>query len=594
MGGIAGIVDPAGAPIDRQVLSAMTRALRPRGPDAEGWWSEGPVGLGHTRLAIIDLAGGAQPMSAPEADVHLVFDGEIYNFMDVRAELQGAGHGFRTRSDTEVLLRGYLQWGPDVLARLEGAFAFALWDGRAQRLFAARDRMGGKPFYFARIPRDHAQGTLFAFASELKALLAVPQLSRRIHMPALAQYLTLGHVPPPLSILADVRKLDAGERLTFAVGPAPHASHRIDRYWDLPFPELHTAISVPEATEHLHALLKRAVERRLMADVPLGVFVSDEIASPAVVATTTELLGSGRNLRTFALYFSGQPCARGVAGQPGCERREEILDERQVLDTLPDIASAIDEPLADAQVIPKYLLARFTRGHVTIALGGEGAELFAGHPKWGARLFGWRSMARQFLRGGDMPGPRRHQRWRSAFLPEEQESLLRPEIRAEAGVDPLCILDERVAVTTARGRHDLLLDFETHFRLRGDVNTQRDRTSGAVGLATRSPFLDTQVVTFACGLPPSVRNRDLLARVMPATMRAVKTPALPVARWLKADLAPALRDELAPDKLRREGLFQSALVGRLLDEHENGRRDHGHALWTLFTFERWFGAWGRG
>ncbi len=645
MCGIAGLIDPTGAPVDPAVLGAMTRALAARGPDGEGLWRAPGVGLGHRRLAVIDLSDAAnQPLGNEDGSVQVVFNGEIYNFGDLRAELLGKGHTFRSRTDTEVLAHGYEEWGDAVVEKLDGMFAFGLWDGRRRRFLAARDRMGKKPFYFTQVRRTGGLPPLFGFGSELKALLHIPGFDRRIDPAALARYLAYEYVPPPFGIFAGVRKLDAAERLVLEVGAGKPdgagLTPKIDRYWDLPFPETHADIDEETAAEELRTLLRRAVERRLVSDVPLGVFLSGGIDSSTVTALMAEIAGADR-IKTFAIGFSDATFdetshARAVAQRFGTDHHEERLDARALLDILPDVTKFLDEPLADASIVPTYLLSRFTRQHVTVALGGDGGdELFAGYPTFKAELAGRaffdglpgfvraaaeRAAARlpagtgyfsfdfkvhQFLRGGIDPGPRRHQRWLASFLPEELELLLLPDIRAAAGGDPLRDVDARARATLARHPADVLMDFYARFYLPGDVNVKVDRAAGAVGLEVRAPFLDTDLVSFACRLPPALRLRRLTSKyILKKAMRG-RLPdqildrrkqgfGVPVARWMREELAPAVREQLAPDKIRREGFFDPAAVTALVDDHLLGRRDRRKALWTLFVFERWLATWGSG
>ena len=638
MCGIAGLIDPTGASLDPAWISNMTAALAPRGPDGEGIWRAPGVALGHRRLAVIDLSdAAAQPMGNEDGTVQVVFNGEIYNFADLRADLQARGHVFRSQGDTEVLVHGYEQWGDEVVARIDGMFAFALWDARNRRLLAARDRMGKKPIYFASIARAGAP-PLFAFASELKALLRVPGFDRGIDHEALCRDLVHEYVPAPHTIFRGARKLGAGQRLCFEVRAAQSIEPKIDRYWDLPFAEQPRLVSDGDAATELRGLLLAAVRRRLVADVPVGIFLSGGIDSSSVAALAAELAGPS-NVRTFSIGFSDASFdesshARRVARHLGTQHCEERLDAHALINVLPAVFDFLDEPLADASVVPTYLLSAFTRRHVTVALGGDGGdELFAGYQTflaeaWGrlyfdqtpaplrrameaaARLLpartGYFSLdfkINQFLQGGRVPGPQRHQRWMASFLPEQLSDLLAPDLRHSAASNPLAEVDRRAQQGPAHTHWDRLMDYYTHFYLAGDVNTKVDRASGAVGLEVRAPFLDTELVSFACLLPPHQRLRRrspkyILKRAMRGRLpddildRRKQGFAVPVARWMREDLAPALRDELAPDKLRREGHFDPAFVQGLIDDHLSGRRDRRKALWTLFVFERWLARWG--
>jgi asparagine synthase (glutamine-hydrolysing) len=635
MCGIAGIIDATGAPVARSWLEAMTRTLAPRGPDSEGFWFGTGAGLGHRRLAVIDLSpAGNQPMANEDGTVLVVSNGEIYDHGELRRELVGHGHVFHSRTDTEVIVHGYEQWGDAVVDHLDGMFAFAIWDSRQRHLFAARDRMGKKPFYFAEISRA-GQAPLFAFASELKALLPLPGFDRGVSPEALARYLTFEYVPAPFSICAGARKLGAAERLTLDVREGRPIT-QIRRYWELPFPERHVPRHEQDAAEELRDLLGKAVKRRLVADVPLGIFLSGGLDSSTVAALATDH-AAGRIL-TFSVGFADPSFdesthAAAVAHHIGSEHHTQRIDSATLMRALPEVMGFLDEPLADASILPTYLLSRFARGHVTVALGGDGGdELFAGYQTffaepWGHLFFdvlprSGQSLARrlaamlpastgyfsldfkmnQFLRGGDVPGPRRHQRWMASFLPEELPGLLMPEIRRTMGPDPLAILD--AMAVPGRVGPDALMDFYARFYLAQDVNTKVDRAAGSVGLEVRAPFLDTAVVSFACRLPPDLRMRHLTSKyILKRAMRA-RLPAaivgrrkqgfgVPVARWMREEMAPTVRESLNPSKLRREGFFDPTVVAGLVDDHLLGRRDRRKALWTLLLFEHWLAAWGR-
>ncbi|MEO8214981.1 MAG: asparagine synthase (glutamine-hydrolyzing), partial [Myxococcales bacterium] len=619
MCGIAGLIDPTGAPVDGELLRRMTRALAPRGPDGEGFWSAPGVGLGHRRLSVIDLsAAGTQPMGGEDGAVQVTFNGEIYNFGALVDELSALGHRFHSRSDTEVLVHGYEEWGEKMLDRIDGMFAFAIWDGRRRRLFAARDRMGKKPFYWASVARDGGRPPLFAFASELKGLLPVPGLDRAVDLEALRRYLTYEYVPSPRAIIKGARKLDAAQCLTLdltargadTAGAPPPV---IRRYWELPFPATHAPRREEEAAEELRMLLARAVKRRLVSDVPLGVFLSGGIDSSTVVALMAAAGGHG-GIKSFSIGFSDTSFdetshARAVARRFGTEHREDRLTPQSLLGILPDVMKFLDEPLADASIIPTYLLARFTRQHVTVALGGDGGdELFAGYPTFkaeklardfydrlprplgtmgaamarraaallpaGTDYFSLDFKVNQFLRGVSATGPRRHQRWMASFLPEEQESLLSPAVLRGAPGDPLDDVDVNLGAgvdavaggSSARDSWDVIMNYYCRFYLAGDINVKVDRASSAVGLEARAPFLDTDVVNFACGLPPELRMQGTTTkRILKTAMRGqlpdeiLDRPkqgfGVPVARWMKEDLLPMLREELHPEKLRREGFF---------------------------------------
>ena len=648
MCGFAGLIDPGRfapglepglAPGDREALGRMTRALAPRGPDGEGMVFSPGVGLGHRRLKVLDLSdAGAQPMTDAAGAIDLVHNGEIYNFAELRAELLGLGHRFRSRSDSEVLLAGYAQWGDAVLDRIQGMFAFAIWDRRRRRLLAARDRMGKKPFYFAQLQRG-AAAPLFAFGSECKALIEAPGFERRIDGAALGRYLAHEYVPPPHTIFAGLSKLDAGECLVLDLGTDPLAKPQISRYWSLAFPDPHPALHPADAADALWTLLRRGVERRLVADVPVGVFLSGGLDSSAVAAAAVDLAG-GDQIATFSIGFTDPSFdesahARTVARHLGTRHHEERLDARRMLDLLPEVAAFLDEPFADASIIPTALLARFARRHVTVALGGDGGdELFAGYPTFKAdALAAWaldrapaalgrllRRLARlapardryfsldfqlqQFLRGGTVPGPIRHQRWLGSFLPEELPGLLQDEWASAAlAAPPLAAVEALARRPEVHDPADRLLDFYTRFYLANDLNVKVDRASGAVGLEVRAPLLDADLVAFACAVPPRLRLRGLTSKYLLKQALRGRLPnsiidrpkqgfGVPVARWLKQDLRGWMLDLLAPDRLRQQGIFRPDAVSALIDDHLSGRRDRRKQLWTLLAFQSWRTAWG--
>jgi asparagine synthase (glutamine-hydrolysing) len=641
MCGFAGLIDPRFAPSltpdDRAALARMTKTVAPRGPDGERLVFGPGLGLGHRRLKVLDLSeAGAQPMSSPDGTIDLVHNGEIYNFADLRAELQGHGHQFRSRSDSEVLLCGYQQWGDGILARIEGMFAFAIWDRRRRRLLAARDRMGKKPFYFTQLQR--ADGPpLFAFGSECKALLAAPGCERRLDDAALARYLVHEYVPPPRTIFAGISKLDAGESLVLDLGADPQARPLVTRYWDLPFPQAHPAIDARDGAAALWTLLRRAVERRLVADVPVGIFLSGGLDSAAVAAAAADLAGGGQ-IETFSIGFTDPSFdesshARTVARHLGTRHHEERLDARRMLDLLPEVAGFLDEPFADASIVPTALLARFARQHVTVALGGDGGdELFAGYPTFKAdrlahwlndrapaalamlldrvaraipardRYFSFDFALHQFLRGGREPGPVRHQRWLGSFLPEELPQLLQAGHAPDEAAGTLAEVHALAARPLPRDSRDRLLAFYARFYLANDLNVKVDRAAGAVGLEVRAPLQDADVVAFACALPPALRLRGWTSKYLlkqalrgrlpdPIIDRRKQGFGVPVARWLKHELRSWMLDELAPDRLRRQGIFRPEAVTALVDDHLSGRRDRRKQLWTLLAFQRWWETW---
>ncbi|MDD3472470.1 MAG: asparagine synthase (glutamine-hydrolyzing), partial [Syntrophaceae bacterium] len=379
MCGIAGFINAPGShEQQRGWLQSMTDALYKRGPDGSGLRINDAVALGHRRLSIIDLETGSQPMCSYDGSATIVFNGEIYNFPEIRAELAKIGVPFKTRSDTEVLLCSYLIWGPECLDKFEGMFAFAIWDSRTNSLFAARDRMGKKPFYYT------FQDGVFAFASELTAFRRLPFLSLRIEREQIARFLAYEYVPTPYTIFRDVYKLKPGHSLTFCAD-----NITISQFWDLPVPHDTAPCSETEACEHTVKLLKDAVRKRLISDVPLGVFLSGGIDSSAVVALMAEEVDP-RTIKTFSIGFTEasydeSKYARLVASHFGTDHHEQILSAMEAGALLPSIVSMQDEPMSDPSIVPTYLLSQITRRDVTVALGGDGGdELFAGYEYYSA------------------------------------------------------------------------------------------------------------------------------------------------------------------------------------------------------------------
>lgn len=614
MCGIAGYLGGHGAP-DRGPIAKMTAALTSRGPDDDGHFAAGPVVLGHRRLRIVDLEGGRQPMSTPDGRLTIVFNGEIYNHLALRNELEGRGRAFTTRSDTEAILHAYAEWGAAAVERLNGMFAFAIWDAQERRLFLARDRAGEKPLYYAQ-----TRGA-FVFASEAKSILAGGWLAPRVDLAALRKYLAYEYVPAPDSIYAGIRKLPPASTLTVAGDTATLA-----RYWQPRFaPDRRRSEDV--AADELFARLRRSVEMRLMSDVPLGVFLSGGIDSAAVTAAMAECMPPSR-IRTFAIGFASRsfdeaPFAEETARHLGTDHTTIRLEGAALADALPAVAAYFDEPFADPSALPTYLLARETRKHVTVALGGDGGdELFAGYPTFradaaaevfgrlpraarravealAARLptsFDYLSLdfkAKQFLRGAAFAPAERHQRWLASFTPEEQRELLTAEVLAAAPGDPFA----GASRWTGAAEHPLdrlaVQYLETY--LADDILVKVDRATMAVSLESRAPFLDHEFIEFAFTIPAAQRRqkrilkRALRGKVPDAALRRPKRGfALPVADMLNREWRDLTDELLAPAKLKAQGLFAPAYVARLLGEHRARRRDNRKPLWTLLMFQLWY------
>ena len=626
MCGIAGVVRPDPRRRDLRAVEAMTAALAHRGPDGAGLWEAPGACLGHRRLAVIDAAGGAQPMVDEPGAVAVVSNSEFYSFRELRRSLESEGQRFSTRCDTEVLLRGYLSRGPAILDALDGHFAFAVWDGSSPSgpsLLLARDRMGQKPLYWTALP----DGGL-AFASELTALLRHPDVAARLDPGGLRRYLLHEYVPSPRTAVAGVFKLEPAQRLVWRPGCAPDLAG----YWNARRPP-------PEPTDgrtavaELRTRLRRAVERRLVSDVPLGVFLSGGIDSSAILAEMATLVDPAR-IETFSVGFTDPSFdesgpARTVAAHFGTRHRERTLTADDLLALLPRVADLMDEPLADASLVPTHLLARFAREHVTVALGGDGGdELFAGYPTFLAEraVPAWRGLpvpvraalsraahrvpvstanfnpgfvARAFVRGADLPGVLRHQVWLGSFPPAALDRLLVPGLRpSDAGDHPLDDLAAWQAAGTHRDRWDRLSDFYARYYLADDVLTKVDRATMGVALEARAPFLDHHLVRWAASLPLSAKLRGCTTKwalrkaytgVLPPRIlrRPKKGFGVPLAAWLDGPLRPLVDRLLDPDLLRRQGLFEPDEVRLLVAGHRAGIDDHHKPLWTLLAWQLW-------
>ena len=619
MCGIAGHVGST----QPELLPAMLGLLKHRGPDDSGIHASGDVGLGMTRLAIIDLVTGRQPMSDDTGRYWIVFNGEIYNFRELRAELMTAGRRFRTRSDTEVILQAYAVHGEACVERLAGMFAFAIWDDAERRLFLARDRLGKKPLYYWH--RDR----LFLFASELKALLLHPAVGRSIDWTALHHYLAFGYTPATRSIFDSIQKLPPAHTATLTGGRLTQR-----RYWQLPRVQTSAgeAVTIEESAAAVRAELRAAVRRRLESDVPLGVFLSGGVDSSAVVASMREVT-SGR-IATFSIGFGRAaasydelPYARLVAERFATDHHEEIL-EPDVGTLLPEIVRAFDEPFADSSAVPTYVVAQATARHVKVALSGIGGdEMFGGYPRYlGLRVSGlharlprwlrgvsrglaarlpdsassrnWADWARRFTAEPDAAPGDRYIGWTRFFGDAALAALAKPALAAHLrpSVDEL---QQRAFASAAHGDPvdgAFRVDLTTY--LPDDLLAMADRISMASSLEVRAPFCDHRIVEESLRLSPRAkmprgRLKGLLktafAGVLPREVLTHRKQGfmIPLGQWLRRDLRPTLDDLLAPDCVRARGLFDPDAVDVLKHEHLSGARTNADRLWTLMVLELW-------
>jgi asparagine synthase (glutamine-hydrolysing) len=604
---------------DQAILEAMAARLAHRGPDDAGFVVRGPAGLGIRRLRIIDLDTGRQPMTGEDGSTWVVFNGEIYNYRELTSRLTASGHVFRTRSDTEAIVHAWEMRGRDALEDLEGMFGLAVWHEPSQTLVLARDRLGVKPLYYAVLPDQ------IVFASELKAMLAHPAISRELDVDALSAYLAHEWLPAPQSIVRAVRKLPPGHRLVYTGGQV-----KVERWWDVQYGGEPAGEIV--AVAHLAAALDLSVRQHLIADVPLGVFLSGGVDS-ATVAAIARGHTTGR-IQTFSIGFEDRSFdesaqARLVAETLGTDHHEHIVGPREALDLIDGLGELVDEPLGDASILPTYVLSRFARRSVTVALSGDGGdEVFAGYPTYQAHKLAraWRRTPgllrgavravvrglpvshdnlsldfklKRFVAGAMLDTVDRHAMWMGSFTPDEQRDLLTPETLARLSAPPSYAAMHRIAEgVPAAPWLDQVLYLDLKGYLAEGVLQKVDRASMACSLEVRVPLLDRRVVEVAASLPPHMklkrfRTKHILKKTMrgrlPAAVldRPKKGFGVPLARWFRGELAPLLRDVCEPAALRRGGLVRPEAVKRLLDEHQAGRHDHRKKLYTLLVFLLW-------
>ncbi|MFB3921707.1 MAG: asparagine synthase (glutamine-hydrolyzing) [Terriglobia bacterium] len=636
MCGICGILNLKLDPLaHRERIDAMSARIVHRGPDSHGKFVLPHLALAIRRLSIIDLATGDQPLSNESGDVTLVFNGEIYNYRELRGPLLERGHKFKTQSDGEVIAHLYEERGPDFVRELNGMFALALWDGRAKRLVLARDRAGEKPLYYWR-----GNDTL-VFGSEIKSLFEYPGLSRRMDPEALAQYFFYGYFPAPRSVYAEIKKLPAAHTMVVEGGEI-----RIDCYWRLqdhlrpPGGPRVSSRDEAELVEELRGRLREAAISRLVSDVPLGVFLSGGVDSSTLVATMSELTPG--NVNTFSVAFpeksfNEEPYANLVARHFRTKHHVLPAGESNLREALDILAGHLDEPVADPAVIPTYLLSRFARTEIKVALSGEGSdELFGGYPTYmGARLAEYylrlpRLIRRQFfdrlkrflpvsstavpkglflrrfLTHAERDPAERHHIWFGMFNPAELDQLFSPEWGGPQ--PPSSVIFDPLERILEGARFDepvaemLYLDFRMY--LEDNLLVKIDRASMACSLELRTPFLDHRLVEFAAGLPASLRVRRfqlkyLLKKAVEKWLpheivyRQKRGFSVPIASWMKGGLRGLLDETFAEQKLKHDGLFNAVFVRRLLEEHWSGRADHRKTLWTLLAFQLWYDRWGR-
>ncbi|MGB2951832.1 MAG: asparagine synthase (glutamine-hydrolyzing) [Gaiellaceae bacterium] len=626
MCGICGLLSTANDRIDPGLLDRMNQTLFHRGPDSGGLHVDDGVGLAARRLSIIDLEGGDQPIANEDRTVWVVQNGEIYNYQELREELAAAGHRLSTRSDTEVHVHLYEEHGPRYVERLRGMFAVALWDARARRLMLARDRFGIKPLYY------RLENGVLSFASELKALLCQPDFSREVDLDALEAFLDYAVVPAPLTIFRQARKLpaghilvwsdrDAGERLTMEryARPAPVPAFEV------------RSESEADLAEELRVRLRDSVRAHMVADVPVGVMLSGGIDSSALTAFAA--LESSKPVSTFSIGFEERSFneldkARLVAQRYDTAHHELVL-RPNVVELLPSIVAAFDEPFADNSALPTYLVAQLAARHVKVALSGEGGdELFGGYytyvadllaPRFGrlgsslrpvlelvpstSGMLSLEEKAKRFARGGRLPPLERHHAWKEVFSVDARAELLAPDRRGV--LDPVDLFRARYHETEGSEQLARLIDVDVGTYLVDDLLVKMDRASMAHSLEARVPFCDQVVADLAFALPAAhkVRRFDK-KRVLRKALEPLLPPeildarkqgfAIPIAAWLRGELLPFAREVLSAGALRRQGFFRPDSVHALLDAHVARRRNTSRQLWALLIFSLWFDRYAAG
>jgi asparagine synthase (glutamine-hydrolysing) len=626
--------DPTSPQLAAQAMTIrqMNVVQKHRGPDDEGYLYEEGVSLGFCRLAIIDLtSAGHQPMTNEDESIWLIFNGEIYNFHELVPVLEQHGHCFRSRSDSEVIIHAYEQWGIDCLQRFNGMFAFAIWDKQKQRILLARDRLGVKPLYY------WSDGKQFAFSSELKSLLRVPQIPRHLNLQALQSFLVYEYIPAPESIFVGIQKMPAGHFLDIPLDGSAHGLSTADwqsqQYWDVHFQRPTTENrSLDDYVDELRALLQAAVARRLISDVPLGVFLSGGLDSSSVVAMMTRV--SNARPKTFSIGFEEKTFneldyAEAVARHFDTEHHVEILkpDANQLMQTIADL---LDEPFADASVLPSYLVSSMARQQVTVALGGDGGdELFAGYDRYSAHKIssltidrlpshirqqlhnlasylpptvkkkGMLNIIRRFLNGATLSPEMQHLRWQIFCQDEDFTRLLTPSTHAQMTKgDPYQSIQSLFATSQSPHPLDQQQYADIKHYLPDDILFKVDSTSMAVSLEVRSPFLDYTLVEFAACLPASLRLRGFSGKyLLKLAMRdmlpwqILHRPKIgfniPYKNWLRTQLRELLVDMLSPTRLQQQGIFSPQYVQSLIHAHIKGSQDHAHTLWQLLMFQLW-------
>ena len=606
--------------IYRDIISKMLESIYHRGPDDEGIFMDKEIILGIRRLSIIDLENGHQPMTNEDGTVWTVFNGEIYNFLDLRESLKKKGHIFKTHSDTEVILHLYEEKDLELVNMLQGMFAFAIWDKKKSKIILARDRFGIKPLYYTVI------NDILVFASELKSILAFPEVKKEINPLALDNYLSLEYIPSPQSIFKNVYKLPPAHILTFK-----DQAINLTKYWKLEKQDSIVAKNELEAKERLLGLLKQSIKKHFISDVPIGIYLSGGIDSSSIVAISKELFPYP--VKTFSIdfkedSFDESKYSKEIASRFNTEHEHRLFDSADMIKALPQIVKMLDEPFADASIFPTYLLSKFSKDYIKVALSGDGGdEIFAGYPTYLAhnfvkyykfipyfirrkiieklvkkipvshRNFSLDFILKKFISGAEIDDFFcRHIVWMGAFDESEKKYLCRGGLidnrENEMYPSGLNLKKEADLLTMIQK-----LDIDTY--LEGDILVKTDRASMMNSQEVRIPYLDHELVEFVFNLPASWRIKNFTTKyIFKETMngrlpkniinRKKKGFGVPIAFWIKNQLKDLVLDTLNKDQINRQGLFNYDYIKEILDQHLKGKADNRKKIWNIFMFELWY------
>ncbi len=619
MCGISGIYNYGShEPADEALLRRMLGLIEHRGPDDEGRYLDQNLAIGMRRLSIIDLDGGKQPIYNEDGNIVIVFNGEIYNYVELRAELQQRGHIFATNSDTEVIVHLYEELGPECVHKLRGMFGFAIWDKRRRQLFLARDRLGIKPLYYANI------GRRLVFGSEIKSILQHPEIQPRLNLEALSHFLSLKYVPAPLTMFADIFSFPPGYTLLCDANGITTRS-----YWDMSFVGEQNGHQVEEAyVEQLEAILKESVRLRLRSDVPFGAFLSGGVDSSTIVALMSQFLDEP--VKTFSVGFDSEgtgadelPYARLIAQQYQTDHHEIFVKAQDFIDLAEKVIWHLDQPIADQATVATYMVSKLAAQHVKMVLTGEGGdELFAGYARYvgerfspvfryipkplkslavatSSRLpgFGRPKIALYALSQPDETA--RFTNWFPLFNYDEKMALLSDDLkRILNGVSTSDLFAHYLAQTDATTPLNRMLYVDTKLWLPDYLLLRGDKLSMATSLEARIPILDHELVEFAASLPPHLKLNNLTRKYLLKKVSQSLVPPeiinrkkegfpIPIFQWLRREARPLLRDLLTPATIRKRGLFDPDYIEKMLKQFEAGIGDYGHLLWGLVSLELW-------